>query len=163
MLMEGSCSCGAVKFRCTSRHPHPYMRCYCSICRKTQGGGGYAINLRADTDGLKIEGEDNIKTYHAHVRDRKTGEWKTSGAERKFCGLCGTGLSMYSDKYPEMFHPFASVVDTPLPVPPERFHILLNSKADWVEPEETEKDVHFETGPNESLAAWYERHGLVDG
>jgi hypothetical protein len=31
-------SCGAVRFRVRSRHPYPYQRCYCSICRKTQGG-----------------------------------------------------------------------------------------------------------------------------
>ena len=36
------------------------------------------------------------------------------------------------------------------------------SKADWVEPEATDKDVQFETGPGESLASWHERHGLVD-
>jgi len=137
------------------------MRCYCSICRKTQGGGGYAINLRADTADLVIEGEEHIRIYRARVRDRKTGEWKTSGAERRFCGTCSSGLWVYSDKYPEMIHPFASAVDTPLPVPPERFHILLNSKADWAEPEATDRDVQFDTGPGESLADWHERHGLV--
>ena len=38
---EGSCHCGAVKFSLQSHTPYPYMRCYCSICRKTGGGGGY--------------------------------------------------------------------------------------------------------------------------
>jgi hypothetical protein len=44
MRLEGSCHCGAVRFRVESHTPYPYMRCYCSICRKTQGGGGYAVN-----------------------------------------------------------------------------------------------------------------------
>jgi len=38
MQLEGSCHCGAVSFSLTSAHPYPYQRCYCSICRKTQGG-----------------------------------------------------------------------------------------------------------------------------
>ena len=39
MLLKGSCHCGAVRFSLNSRTPYPYMRCYCSICRKTGGGG----------------------------------------------------------------------------------------------------------------------------
>ena len=39
MKLAGSCSCGAVKFTVASQTPYPYMRCYCSICRKTAGGG----------------------------------------------------------------------------------------------------------------------------
>ena len=42
MLLEGSCHCGAVHFRLRSRHPYPFNLCYCSICRKTAGGGGFA-------------------------------------------------------------------------------------------------------------------------
>jgi len=46
MRPDGSCHCGAAKFRVESHAPYPHMRCYCSICRKTQGGG-YAINIWA--------------------------------------------------------------------------------------------------------------------
>ena len=49
MQLKGSCHCGAVRFSLFSAHPYPYQRCYCSICRKTQGGGGYAINLAGDS------------------------------------------------------------------------------------------------------------------
>jgi hypothetical protein len=30
------------------------MRCYCSICRKTGGAGGYAINLAAHSKTLQV-------------------------------------------------------------------------------------------------------------
>ena len=40
MLLEGSCHGGAVRFRVRSAHPYPFNLCYCSICRKTGGGGG---------------------------------------------------------------------------------------------------------------------------
>ena len=48
MKLKGSCHCGAVTFTLDSHTPQPFMRCYCSICRKTAGGGGYAINIMGD-------------------------------------------------------------------------------------------------------------------
>ena len=45
MRLEGSCRCGAISFSVDSHTPYPYQRCYCSICRKSAGGGGYAINI----------------------------------------------------------------------------------------------------------------------
>ena len=56
MQLEGSCHCGAVRFSLHSTTPCPYMRCYCSICRKTAGGGGYAINIMGDYESLAITG-----------------------------------------------------------------------------------------------------------
>ena len=41
MKLEGSCHCGAVKFTVVSHTPVPFQYCYCSICRKANGGGGY--------------------------------------------------------------------------------------------------------------------------
>ena len=57
MLLEGSCHCGAIRFRVRSVHPYPFNLCYCSICRKTGGGGGYAINLGAEYESLEVEGK----------------------------------------------------------------------------------------------------------
>jgi len=162
MRLEGSCSCGAVKFSCISRHPYPYMHCYCTICRKTQGGGGYAINIRADTNTLEVEGEKNVRVYRAKVRKSETKQWKISNAERRFCGQCGSGLWVFSPTWPEMIHPFASAIDSNLPIPPERIHILQNSKANWVNPLSEDKDKLFANGPHQSLAEWHEKHDLVD-
>ena len=44
MKIDGSCHCGAVRFSVQSPQPYPFNLCYCSICRKTAGGGGYAIS-----------------------------------------------------------------------------------------------------------------------
>jgi hypothetical protein len=62
MLLEGSCRCEAVRFRVESSTPYPYQACYCSICRKTAGGGGYAINLGADANTLEIE--ESLEEWH---------------------------------------------------------------------------------------------------
>ena len=56
MLLEGSCHCQAVRFSVESHEPVPFMRCHCSICRKTAGTGGYAINLGAVYETLQVQG-----------------------------------------------------------------------------------------------------------
>jgi hypothetical protein len=161
MRLEGSCHCGAVKFRLDSPHPYPFNLCYCSICRKTAGGGGYAINLGARAETLAIEGEAEIATYHARLEDEETGERYPSRGERKFCRRCGSALWVFDPEWPELIHPFASAIDTPLPVPPERTHLMLGSKAPWVVVRADPKDRCFDGYPDESIAAWHERLGLA--
>ena len=157
MLLEGSCRCGAVRFRVEAPEPYPYLRCYCSICRKTAGGGGYAINLGALTDTLEIEGEESISVYRATI------DGELSPARRNFCRGCGSALWVYDPHWPELVHPFASAIDTPLPKPPERVHMMLDYAAPWCEIPSGENDRHFREFPDESLADWHERHGLSDG
>lgn len=156
MLLEGSCHCGAVRFRARSRHPYPYNLCYCSICRKTAGGGGYAINLRADSDTLEVDGREHVSVYRAAT---DTG---TSDARRHFCRHCASALWVYDPRWPEMIHPFASAIDTPLPVPPERVHLMLDSRAAWVEPAIAPGDRTSPGYPEESIDEWHRRLGLVD-
>ena len=162
MQLEGSCHCGAVSFSVRSRHPYPFNVCYCSICRKTGGSGGYAINLSGDADTLEVEGREHLRVYHAKMREPGEEETESPG-ERNFCGLCGSALWLWDPRWPELLHPFASAIDTPLPVPPERTHLMLGSKANWVEPRIGSKDKAFDGYPDESIAAWHERLGLSDG
>jgi hypothetical protein len=163
MLLEGSCHCGAVRFRVESKTPYPYQACYCSICRKTAGGGGYAINLGADAETLEIEGEA-LRVYNAKLYDVGEPEKvETSPAERNFCGLCGSFLWLYDPRWPDLVHPFASAVDTPLPKPPERVRLMLNYAAPWCEIPENSNERHFPEFPEESLEEWHRRHDLYDG
>jgi hypothetical protein len=160
MRLEGSCHCGAVRFTVESRHPYPFNLCYCSICRKTAGGGGFAINLGADAATLRIDGEEHIRTYRARMRDPSTGVETRSPAERRFCGACGSALWLWDPTWPDLVHPHASAIDTDLPVPPEHTHLMLASKASWVEPCIREGDRTFEGYLEESIAAWHRRLGL---
>jgi hypothetical protein len=156
MRLGGSCHCGAVRFALNSRHPYPFNLCYCSICRKTAGGGGYAINLGGEADTLEVEGRDAVRVYRARLE----GGIESPG-ERNFCGTCGSCLWLWDPRWPELIHPFASAIDTPLPKPPERVHLMLGSKASWVEPAIGPRDQTFDEYPDESLAEWHERLGLV--
>ncbi len=160
MLLEGSCHCGAVKFTLESAHVYPFNLCYCSVCRKTAGGGGFAINLAGDYPSLSIQGEDQLGIYQVTRTDTDTGEKSLSPARRYFCRTCASALWVFDPRWPELVHPFASAIDTPLPVPPERTHLMLASKANWVEPCSHDQDQHFDIYPRESIAAWHQRLGL---
>ena len=118
MLLEGSCHCRAVRFSVVSNHPYPFMRCYCSICRKTAGAGGYAINIAGDNRTLLVEGEENIAVYNARIQNPEDNEPHISRGERRFCRRCGSFLWVYDPDHPDLMHPFASAIDTDLPKPP---------------------------------------------
>ena len=157
MKLEGSCHCGAVSFSVNSKAPYPYMRCYCSICRKTAGGGGYAINLQGDADSLQVAGRENISIYHADM-----GDGTTSPAERNFCSRCGSCLWLYDPRWPELVHPFASAIDSELPSAPAHVHMMLGSKASWVEVPAGEGEQHFEAYPELSIVEWHRQHGVLE-
>ncbi len=157
MLLHGSCHCGAVHFSVESPHPYPYQRCYCSICRKTAGGGGYAINLSGRAETLSVEGAEHKSIYHAVINGENGGK---SPGERHFCRHCASALWVFDPRWPELVHPFASAIDTDLPIPPERVHLLLDSKANWVEVEAGKNDKCFDGYPEESIAEWHRRLGL---
>ncbi|QMU56932.1 MAG: GFA family protein [Boseongicola sp.] len=150
MQLQGSCHCGAVQFEVDAPHPVPFNLCYCSICRKTAGGGGYAINVGAKANSLEVSGREHMRTYAS-----------SENMERTFCGNCGSALWAYSPKWPELLHPHASAIDTEIPAAPERTHLMLGSRAAWAEPIIGENDKTFDAYPDESLQAWHERMGMV--
>lgn len=153
MQLEGSCHCKAVRFSVESHEPVPFLRCYCSICRKTAGSGGFAINLGADSATLQIEGEENVAVYRARLEDGSE-----SSARRHFCKQCGTALWLWAPESPDLVHPHAGAIDTPLPRPPSVTHMMLGSKPDWVRADAGPGDASFDGYPNESLADWHQRN-----
>jgi hypothetical protein len=162
MLLHGSCHCGAVRFRVESHHPYPFNLCYCSICRKTAGGGGFAINLGGEFATLEVDGEEHVSVYRAQIEDPETGEFTESPGERRFCKLCGSALWVWDPRWPELVHPFASAIDTELPRPPERTHLMLDFKAPWVDVHSDPQDRLFPRYPDESIAEWHARLGLEE-
>jgi len=160
MRLEGSCHCGALRFELESAHPYPFNLCYCSICRKTSGGGGFAINLSGAYDSLEVQGRDNLRVYQATVQYPGEPSPHESPGMRHFCGLCGSHLWMWDPRWPELVHPLASAIDTPLPRPPERTHLLTDSKASWVDVRADARDQSFAGFPEESIAQWHQRLGL---
>ena len=160
MTLEGSCRCGGVRFSCHSHTPQPYQRCYCSICRKTAGGGGYAINLGALTEGMQVHDPDHvIAVFRAEIR-REDGSCVLSTAERNACSRCATALWLFSPEWPALIHPFASCIDSALPVPTASVHLMLRFKPDWVVPQVGPDDACFDLYPEQSIEAWHRERGL---
>ncbi len=160
MHLEGSCHCRKVRFTVESAEPVPFMRCYCSICRKTAGAGGYAINLGAATRTMKVTGKRHLRIYRARVPHEAGTGTRLSTARRYFCSGCGSALWAWDPTWPELVHPHASAIDTPLPVAPENVHCLVGSKAPWVKIEGGPDDPRFEHYPNVSLAQWHQSKNL---
>ncbi len=158
MQLEGSCHCQAVRFTVESTTPHPYMRCYCSICRKTAGGGGYAINVMGRYETMTIEGREAVSVFRARHEDGTESDHR-----RHFCGRCGSALWVWSPSWPELVHPFASAIDAGLPPAAETVHIMLDSKPRWVPIDSGENDAHFAEYPDQSIADWHATRGLEVG
>ncbi len=159
MHLEGSCRCGAVVFDLDSHTPVPYQLCYCTICRKTAGGGGFAINLGGQSKSLNIrKGKRSIGVYRAEICDDDGSNCEISTGERNFCKHCGTALWLYDPTWPELIHPFASVIDTDLPVPTSKVHLMLRYRANWVKPQVGRNDERYELYPKLSLADWHRKH-----
>ncbi len=157
--LKGSCRCGAVSFEVLSHTPQPYQLCYCSICRKTAGGGGYAINLAADADTLAIEGRPAIRVFRAEIADDE-GACRRSTGERSFCRHCATALWLFDPTWPDLTHPFASAIDSDLSVPPSHVHLMLRFKPAWIVPRIEAGDATFDGYPDESIEDWHRARGL---
>jgi hypothetical protein len=159
--LEGSCHCGAVTFRVNSKTPYPYNWCYCSICRKTAGGGGYAINIMGEATTLEVEGEEHITVYRSAKNDRESYEADgLGGSRRHFCSRCGTALWVHNPSWPDLIHPFASAIDTDLPKTPEICAIMTEHTASWVDI--SGDATRFERYPDRGIEDWHKDRGLYE-
>ncbi|KZV73509.1 hypothetical protein PENSPDRAFT_627162 [Peniophora sp. CONT] len=176
--LKGSCHCGAVSFSLQSSGAVPYQLCLCSICRKVGGSGG-SINLGGITNTLEVQGRENISVYNAVLGNRGKKNEKRATSERNFCKQCGSMLWLFSPEWrvyrlsvdsfsrahhlglnrPDLIHPFASAIDTPLTPPEEMTVLMLDSTPDWVRLPEGKKKT-FQHYPDESIEDWHKRHGL---
>ena len=157
-LLEGSCRCGAVQFSVQSHAPYPYQLCYCSICRKTPGGGGFAINLHADKKSLKIRGKKAIGIFRAKIEDddghchtSRAGAASARDAARR-CGCSIPGGRSWCTPSPPPSTPAAGAADQGAPD--------AEFKAPWVKPDFGRGDARFRENPKLSIEEWHKKRGL---
>lgn len=123
MLLKGSCQCKTIQYELETNLYYPYMICYCSICRKTNGAP-FGVNIKGALGDLKIIcGKDDLKIYNA------------KDCDRHFCSKCGSPLYITDHRWPDDVWPNAASIDTPLPRPPEYQQIFLDDKVGWFNPE----------------------------
>ncbi|KAJ2721287.1 hypothetical protein GGI07_004067 [Coemansia sp. Benny D115] len=159
--LDASCHCGRVAFSFASAAPVPFMRCFCSICRKTAGGGGYAINIAGASDSLVVHrGQDQIKNYRAVIDKSKPDELAQN---RYFCQNCASYLWAFSEAWPQWIYPYASAIDSQLEPPKAVTSIMVASAAHWADArkgaaDDVPNDVCDEY-PSYSLEEWHKRNG----
>ena len=88
-LLTGSCNCGAVRFEVTS----PLVSagyCHCTRCQRRTGTAASA-NARVEPGSFRVvRGEDRMRA------------WKPeTGAQKWFCGDCGSALFSRNPSDPE--------------------------------------------------------------
>ena len=76
------------------------------------------------------------------------------------CKHCGTMLWNYNPNYPQWVYPFASAIDTKLPVPPEHRHTMLDYKVSWAEVADGPTERHYPRYADISIEEWHKAHGL---
>ena len=75
MVYEGSCHCGAVRFRVEAPEEITVLECNCSICAKS----GYLHLIVPASRFVLLKGGDNLTTY----------SFNTGKAKHRFCKTCG--------------------------------------------------------------------------
>jgi len=114
----------------------------------------------AEADTLSVIGEKSPGSHHGKYHDEDTDELKQSPGVRYFCHDCGSPLWAADPRWPQWIYPYASAIHSPLPVPPESVHIMLDFKAPWVVAAAGDNHRHFDRYPDEGIVDWHYRHGL---
>lgn len=83
-MLTGGCRCGAVRYQAEANDPNRHGLCHCEDCRRSAGAPAVAW-LAVPKDGFAI------------TRGEATRWDGNGGAERYFCGTCGTGLYYLND------------------------------------------------------------------
>lgn len=117
-MVEGGCLCGNVRYRM----PYPFVgkiaHCHCTMCRRSSG----AVVLTWAT----VRKDDLVFTRGA-CRTYASSEH----AERGFCADCGSQITFYTRKEPDLVDVTIGTLDTP-----ERFaaglHIWTDTRLPWL-------------------------------
>ena len=112
---------------------------------------------------LEVEGRDALGVYRAEIEETGANgvcRLQTSSGQRHFCSRCACALWLFDPTWPDLVHPFASAVDSELPVPPARVHLMLRYKPGWVEPRVGPDDACFDEYPTQSIEGWHKSRGL---
>ena len=84
-MLTGGCRCGAVRYQADVEDADRHGLCHCADCRRSAG---------APAVGWLAVPKDSFSVTRGEAT-RWDGE---GGAERYFCGRCGSGLYYFNDK-----------------------------------------------------------------
>ena len=118
MIYTGACLCGGIRFR-VDADLAAIQLCYCTQCRKAQGGP-FAAVIPVPTSALGwLDGESLLQAYES-----------SPGKERAFCRRCGSPVFSRRTSVPGVLRLRAGLFDGPLPVAPA-WHAHTASACNW--------------------------------
>jgi hypothetical protein len=131
-LLTGGCGCGAVQFEVTEPLGQVFY-CHCTRCQRRTGAGA-SVNSRVSSESFQIvAGEDRLRA------------WKPEGgAEKWFCGDCGSALFSRNPATPSLVGVRLGALDSDPGVRPDA-HQFVAYAAAW------------ETIPDDGLPRYPER------
>lgn len=118
--IEGGCACGAIRYRLESE-PFDAGWCHCRTCQLVSGAPAMAFASVATGDYVFIEGADKVRRFES-----------SSFGHRRYCGECGTPLTIEVRHQPETIDFTIATLDDPDAVAPA-FHIFRASRIAWFE------------------------------
>jgi hypothetical protein len=84
-----------------------------------------------------------------------------SSGQRHFCKKCASCLWISDPEWPELIHPFASAIDTPLPKPASEVYMMLDFAANWCNIPKDKKNEYYKRYPPLSIEAWHQKLKLL--
>jgi hypothetical protein len=115
----GGCLCGAVHFRIAL--PTRWVaHCHCSRCRRAHGAA-FVTWVGAHADTASIDDPQGVLRWHA----------ADTGAERGFCGRCGSPMFFRSPQWPGELHVARALFTQPVDREPQ-MHAYYDTHVDWV-------------------------------
>lgn len=120
--LEGGCLCGALRYEVRGE-PVTVALCHCSMCRRSAGAPLVAWAMFERDAFAFTQGKPAV--YRS-----------SPGAERGFCGSCGTQLTFRAEFLPGLVDlTVASLDDAAALIP--RMHIWESSRLPWLEVSDT--------------------------
>ncbi len=118
-FVDGGCLCGAVRFRLAL--PSKWCaHCHCTQCRRFHGAG-YVTWAGFESDRFELlEGQDALRWFNS-----------SPGAERGFCGTCGSSMLFRSERWKSEAHVVLGSLDGPIDRAPEA-HVFHDTCVDWM-------------------------------
>ena len=117
-MHTGSCLCGGISFRISGDLP-PIIICYCSQCRRAQGGP-LATNMPIAQDAFLLSDPEHLlQTYES-----------SPGKQRCFCGRCGSPVFARRDSVPGVVRIRAGLIKETI-TPGIAGHMHVASKCNW--------------------------------
>lgn len=119
LVAAGRCLCGAVAF--AAGLPSRWVaHCHCTRCQRAHGAG-FVTWVGLDADRVRIDDPSHALRWYV----------AETGAERGFCGTCGSPMFFRSSHWPGELHAARALFTSPVDREPQ-MHAYYDTHVDWI-------------------------------